>query len=196
MCTEIDKVLMPTLYILAGPNGAGKTTASKTLLPEVFATNIFLNADEIAAQLNPLNVEAAAMQAARIMLKQIDEMLEKKATFCIETTLATRSYLQLVKRAQLMGYEVVLYFFYLPSAEMAKERVKLRVSEGGHNIPEDVIERRYNSGIKNFFDYILLADRWYIYENITAPPSAIARGEMPHTIIIYNFKLWQELKSN
>jgi len=89
---------MPTLYILAGPNGAGKTTASKFLLPEVFHTNIFINADEIAAQINPLRVEAAAIQAGRIMLQEIDKSLSEKKTFAIETTLATRSYLNLVKR--------------------------------------------------------------------------------------------------
>ncbi len=168
---------MPTLYIIAGPNGAGKTTAAKTLLPEVFHTDIFLNADEIAAQLNPSNVEAAALKAGRIMLQQIEEMLERKATFCIETTLATRSYLQLVKKAQMMGYEVVLTFFYLPSPEMAKQRVAQRVSKGGHNIPREVIERRYVLGIRNFFEFIEIVDRWRIYENVKASPQIIAAGE-------------------
>ncbi|MEP6512255.1 MAG: AAA family ATPase [Parafilimonas sp.] len=103
---------MPTLYILAGPNGAGKTTAAKTLLPEIFHCDIFLNADVIAAQLNPVNVEAAALQAGRIMLQQIDEMLQQQKTFAIETTLATKSYLSLIKKAQLIKYEVVLTFFF------------------------------------------------------------------------------------
>jgi predicted ABC-type ATPase len=134
---------MPNLYILAGPNGAGKTTAAKTLLPEVFNSDIFINADIIAFELNPVNPESGAIKAGRIMLEKIQQTLSIGKTFAIETTLATKSYLNLVKRAQLLGYEVVLYFFYLPSAEMAKERVKLRVSEGGHNIPADVIERRY-----------------------------------------------------
>jgi len=113
---------MPTLYILAGPNGAGKTTASKTLLPEIFHCGIFLNADEIAAKLNPKNVEAVAMQAGRIMLEQIDLHITSRQTFCIETTLATRSYLNLVRKVQLINYEVVLLFFYLPTAKIAKER--------------------------------------------------------------------------
>ena len=160
---------MPTLYIIAGPNGAGKTTASKSLLPNVFATDIFINADLIAAQLNPQNVEAVAMKAARVMLEQIQTTLQERKTFAIETTMASRSYLNLVKQAQLLGYDVVLYFFYLPSAEMAKERVKLRVSQGGHHIPEDVIVRRYDLGIKYFFEYIALVDRWYMYENDEKP---------------------------
>ena len=91
---------MATLFILAGPNGAGKTTASKTLLPEVFHTNIFINADEIALQLNPSDVEAAAIRAGRMMLLEIEKRLFEQTTFSIETTLATRSYLNLVRRAQ------------------------------------------------------------------------------------------------
>lgn len=141
---------MPTLYIIAGPNGAGKTTASKVLLPNVFDTTLFINADIIAAQLKPQNVEAVAMKAARMMLEQIQTTLQERKTFAIETTMASRSYLNLVKQAQLLGYDVVLYFFYLPSVEMAKQRVKLRVSQGGHHIPEEVIERRYILGINTF----------------------------------------------
>ncbi|HEX8315461.1 MAG TPA: hypothetical protein VF609_10725 [Flavisolibacter sp.] len=115
-------------------------------------------------------------------------------TFAIETTLATRTYLNLVNQAQLLGYEVVLYFFYLPSAEMAKERVKLRVSKGGHNIPPEVIERRYAAGIKNFFEYILKADRWRIYKNNETPPELIAEGEREGVAKIYNLDLWEKLR--
>jgi len=131
---------------LAGPNGAGKTTASKFLLPEVFHTNVFINADEIATRINPLHVDAAAIQAGRIMLQEIDKSLSGKITFAIETTLATRYYLHLVKKAQATGYEVFLFFLYLPSPDMAKQRVALRVSKGGHSIPVSVIERRYSQG--------------------------------------------------
>lgn len=184
---------MPVLYILAGPNGAGKTTASKTLLREVFKTNIFINADEIAAQLNPFDVEAVAIKAGRIMLQKIEKNLSEKTTFAIETTLATRSYLNLVKQARLVGYEVVLFFFYLSSAELAKQRVALRVSKGGHNIPEDVIERRYTSGIKNLFEFIKIVDQWFIYENTKAPPEIIAEGEFEKQPLIHNFDIWKKL---
>lgn len=186
---------MPTIYIIGGPNGAGKTTASKFLLTDVFNTKIFINADNIAAEINPANPGKVAIKAGRIMLEKIEEQLLAKQSFVIETTLASRSYLNLIKRALLLGYEIELYFFYLPSAEMAIERVKLRVSEGGHDIPEDTIYRRYYSGIRNFFDYILLTDRWYFYDNSTYLPSPVARGEMPDTVIIYNFDLWQRLKT-
>ena len=159
---------MPTLYILAGPNGAGKTTASQTLLPEVFNTDIFINADIIAAQLNPGNPESAAFSAGRIMLERIQETLAARKTFAIETTLATRTYLNLVKQARLSGYEVTLLFFYLPSAEMAKERVKLRVSEGGHNILEETKRRRYFRGIYNLTNYkfTALCDYWIVMNNL------------------------------
>lgn len=185
---------MPTLYIIAGPNGAGKTTAATFLLPEVFQTDIFINANIIAAQLNPQHPEAVAFKAGRIMLEKIQETLKSKQTFAIETTLATKSYLNLVSQAQLLGYEVVLLFFYLPSAEMAKERVKLRVSKGGHNIPPDVIERRYVAGLANFFDYILKVDRWRIYKNDQTPPELIAEGEKETVAKIYNFELWERLR--
>lgn len=185
---------MPTLYIIAGPNGAGKTTASKFLLPDVFNTGIFLNADIIAAEINPFNPESVAIRAGRIMLNQIEEQLEAKQTFAIETTLASRSYINLIKRSRLLGYEIVLYFFYLPSAEMAKERVKLRVSEGGHNIPADVIERRYVSGVRNLFEYIEIADQWAIYKNDITPPELIAEGELETKKVIHKFEIWESLK--
>ncbi len=185
---------MPTIYIISGCNGAGKTTAAKVLLPEVFGTDFFINADIIAANLNPSNPEIVAIRAGRIMLEEIQLRLLQKQTFAIETTLATRGYFNLIKQARLFGYDIVLYFFYLPSADMAKERVKLRVSKGGHNIPDDVVERRYYLGIKYFFEYLKLADRWYIYENNITPPFLIARGEMPNTVLIYNFELWEQLQ--
>ncbi|MCW3108275.1 MAG: zeta toxin [Segetibacter sp.] len=185
---------MPELYIIAGPNGAGKTTAAKTILPEMLRCNIFLNADEIAAQLNPENVEAAALKAGRMMLEQIELCLHEKVSFSIETTLATRSYLQLVKKVQLQGYEVILLFFALPSPEMAKQRVALRVKQGGHNIPVEVIERRFVLGIKNFFEFIEIVDEWHIYENQVTPPQKIAGGERDGSVKILNLEVWKKLK--
>ena len=185
---------MPELYIIAGPNGAGKTTASKHLLPEVFGTDIFINADIIAAQLNPANPEAVAVKAGRLMLEEIDKRIELQDTFAIETTLASRSYLQLVRRVQLLGYEVVLFFFYLPSAEMAKQRVELRVSKGGHHIPPEVIERRYTTGIRYLFEYIELVNSWTVLQNDNIPPQLIAEGELGSITIIYKFELWESLK--
>lgn len=185
----------PCLYIIAGPNGAGKTTAAKTFLSKVFHTNIFINADEIAAQLNPEEVAAVAFPAGRMMLQEIERRLTERATFAIETTLATKTYLNLVQKAQLSGYEVVLFFFYLPSIELAKQRVALRVSKGGHYIPADVIERRYVLGIRNLFAFIKIVDRWRVYENTQSPPEKIAEGERDMAIKIINFDIWERLKA-
>lgn len=184
---------MPTLYILAGPNGAGKTTASRYLLPEVCKTEIFINADIIAAQMNPEKPEAASIAAGRQMLMEIEEKLFEKATFAIETTLSSKGYLHLVKRAQLIGYEVVLYFFYLPSAEIARIRVAERVRKGGHNIPSEVVQRRYDSGIMMLKFYLELADEWFVYHNEESPPTLIAEGSRANKIKITNFEIWKQL---
>ncbi len=135
--------MKPKLYIVAGCNGAGKTTASLSILPTTFNCKEFVNADNIAKGLSPLNSEAVAFEAGRIMLTRIDELLNQRVDFAIETTLATRSYFNLVKNAQNIGYIVTLIFLWLPSEEYAIWRVKDRVLRGGHNIPEDVIKRRY-----------------------------------------------------
>lgn len=129
------------LYIIAGCNGAGKTTASKTILPKSLLVKEFVNADEIAKGLSPFNPEGVAIEAGRLMLRRIEDLLEMGESFSIETTLATRSYINLVRRAQEKGYVVHLLFFWLDSIELAKRRVADRVASGGHNIPLPVIER-------------------------------------------------------
>lgn len=146
---------MPNLYIISGCNGAGKTTASFTVLPEMLDCQEFVNADEIARGLSPFQPEKVAVEAGRIMLQRIDELLKKEVDFAIETTLATRSYAQTIKRAKTQGYNVTLVYFWLSSPELAIARVKRRVAEGGHNIPEEVIRRRYRNGIHHLFNLFL-----------------------------------------
>lgn len=143
------------LYIIAGCNGAGKTTASYTILPKIIECKEFVNADEIAKGLSPFQPDRVSFEAGRIMLKRVDELLNKKENFALETTLATKSYKDKIKLAQKRGFTVTLLFFWLESIELAKERVKTRVREGGHNIPEDIIERRYFNGIANLFEIYL-----------------------------------------
>lgn len=157
---------MPNLYIIAGCNGAGKTTASFNVLPQILNCKEFVNADEIARGISPFDPESVAIQAGKLMLKRIDELLEGGNSFAIETTLATRSYKNLVKRAQQKGYTVVILFFWLESPDMACNRVAKRVSEGGHNIPTEFIYQRYYSGLKNLFEiYIPIVDYWALYDN-------------------------------
>ena len=143
------------LYIISGCNGAGKTTASYTVLPEILECKEFVNADEIARGLSPFNPESMAIEAGRLMLQRIDDLLGKDITFAIETTLATKSYINLVRRAQAKGYRVSIVFFWLRTPELAIQRVAERVKHGGHNIPEDTIKRRYVAGISNLFQLFM-----------------------------------------
>lgn len=140
------------LYIISGCNGAGKTTASFTILPDILNCKEFVNADEIAKGLSPFQPETVAFEAGRIMLNRINELLETGVTFAFETTLATKSYKSKIEQAQVRGYKVTLLFFWLENVELALSRVATRVKEGGHNMPEEVIKRRYVAGIKPFRD--------------------------------------------
>ena len=185
------------LYIIAGCNGAGKTTASFTILPEVLNCKEFINADEIAKGLSPFQPESVAMQAGRIMLARMDELLQKGETFAFETTLATKSYKQKIEWAQANGYEVTLLFFWLDSPNMAKKRVAQRVAEGGHSIPSETIERRYHNGITNLFAiYIDMVDICYIFDNSEGRKELIAQKERHKGIIIYNNNKFNLMKNN
>ena len=185
----------PNLYIIAGPNGAGKTTASFTLLPEMLNCYNFVNADEIARGLSPFSPDTVDVQAARIMLLRIEELLAQRVDFAIETTLATRSYVHLVKRAQKNGYKVHLLFFCLESPEQAKQRVAQRVSEGGHNIPEDVICRRFKLGLANLVNlFIPICDTVLVYNNTKTPIHLLARKrDKSDSIELIDTKMWNQL---
>ena len=188
---------LPKLYIIAGCNGAGKTTASFTILPEILGCKEFINADEIAKGLSPFQPESVAMQAGRIMLARMDELLQKGETFAFETTLATKSYKQKIEWAQANGYEVTLLFFWLDSPNIAKERVAQRVAEGGHNIPLETIERRYYNGIANLFTiYIDMVDICYIFDNSQGERTPIAKKYKGEKEIIYNTDLYNQMKNS
>ena len=183
------------LYIIAGCNGAGKTTASFTILPEVLDCKEFINADEIAKGLSPFQPESVAVQAGRIMLARMDELLQKGETFAFETTLATKSYKQKIEWAQANGYEVTLLFFWLRNVIMAKERVAQRVSEGGHSIPSETIERRYHNGIINLFNlYINIVDICQIYDNSNGVCALIAEKYKEEELVCYNIDTLNQIK--
>ena len=188
---------LPKLYIIAGCNGAGKTTASFTILPEILGCKEFINADEIAKGLSPFQPESVAVQAGRIMLARMDELLQKGETFAFETTLATKSYKQKIEWAQANGYEVTLLFFWLDSPNIAKKRVAQRVAEGGHNIPLETIERRYYNGIANLFAiYIDMVDICYIFDNSEGERTPIAKKYKGGKEIIYNADLYNQMKNS
>src|SRR5512138_3068234 len=186
---------MPNLYIIAGPNGAGKTTASFTVLPDMLNCDEFINADEIARGLSPLNPDKTAIEAGRIMLNKIDRLITNQRDFAFETTLSTKSYTNTIKKAQLLRYQVTLIFFWLDSPDLSIERVKIRVIEGGHDSPRQVIIRRYFSGLKNLFDlYIRLCDYWMIFNNSVSPSDLIADGYSDREIDIKNIATFEKIK--
>jgi len=188
------------LYIISGCNGAGKTTASFTILPEILNCKEFVNADEIAKGLSPFQPEKVSFEAGRIMLKRINELLESNQTFAFETTLATKSYKSKIVEAKKQNYNVTLLFFWLETIDLAIERVKTRVIEGGHNIETEVIKRRYRNGIKNLFEiYLEIADEVLIFDNSFGAPELIAEKSLDTEIKIlsetkfYNLKkYWNE----
>jgi len=183
------------LYIIAGCNGAGKTTASFTILPEVLDCREFVNADEIARGLSPFQPEKVAFEAGRIMLHRVEELLRRGETFALETTLATKIYQQKIRAAQQQGYAVTLLYFWLSSPELAQERVKTRVREGGHSIPPDVIERRYWQGINRLFNsYLPLVDEAAIYDNSNGEPILLAR-KLADGFHVINEILYTQLKA-
>ena len=162
------------LFIIAGCNGAGKTTASFTILPEIIK-----------------------FEAGRIMLTRINELLSENVSFAFETTLSTRSYNNKINQAKQKGYTVTLIFFWLRNVELAKERVKIRVSEGGHNIEPEIIERRYKNGIKNLFDiYLPIVDGAFIFDNSNGKHEILARKTIDGQLTIIDKFKFNELKQN
>ena len=185
-----------SLYIISGCNGAGKTTASYSVLPKMLDCLEFVNADEIARGLSPFNPESVAIEAGRLMLQRIEDLLAKDETFAIETTLATKSYINLVRRAQAKGSRVNVLFFWLRTPELALQRVAERVASGGHNIPEEIVRRRYVAGISNLFRiFIPEVDFWNIYDNSQKPRIQIALGGREADTIVFNNTLYQELQN-
>ena len=185
----------PNLYIIAGPNGAGKTTAAYNLLPDVLHCPTFVNADEIARGLSPFAPETVSLLAGRIMLHRIDELLPQKVDFALETTLSTRSYVQLVHRAQALGYKVHLIFFFLENEEQAIARVAQRVKNGGNGIPENDIRRRFARGIYNLINlYMPICDSVLVYNNMRTPAQLIARKRtQKDDIDVIISEMWNQL---
>lgn len=167
-----------TIWIIAGPNGAGKTTFAQEFLVQDADCPQFLNADLIAAGLSPFVPELAAVRAGRLMLEMIFDLARRGESFAFETTLAGRSYLRHIRHWQADGYHVTLFYLRLPSPEVAISRVAQRVRQGGHDVPEPVIRRRFAAGWKNFEErYRDAVDTWVLYDNTEERPRLIDWGE-------------------
>ncbi len=186
---------MPNLFIISGCNGAGKTTASMTVLPETLQCHEFVNCDEIAKGLNPLNPDSAKYAAARLMLVRIKKLISLDADFAIETTLATKSYHALVQKAQEKGYDIKLVYFWLQSPELALQRVAERVRNGGHNVEEHIVRRRYSYGIRNLFKlYLPVVDYFILIDNSIMPREVIAEGNLHDAVKVYNEEKFKRLR--
>lgn len=167
---------VPELFIIGGPNGAGKTTTALTLFPRLGITE-FVNADAIAAGLSPLNPEGQARAAGRLMLERLEELSRANQDFALETTLASRSFAPFARECQQRGYTFKLVYVWLKDTELALNRVARRVASGGHNIPDDIVRRRYERGRINFFElYRPLADEWAVLDNSGNAAQLVARG--------------------
>lgn len=185
------------LFIIAGPNGAGKTTVAFSLLPEFMGVSEYVNADSLAHALSPFNPDASAIQAGKLMLDKINTLVNQNKNFAFETTLASKSFVQLVKNCKLNGYNTNLMFLWLHSAELAVERVDLRVKSGGHSIPPDTIKRRYTRGLENLFSlYMPIIDNWWIFDNSGEHPDLISIKRSGQAIEIVKEKLWTDCKNS
>lgn len=170
----------PTIIIIAGPNGAGKTTFAREFLPQEASCLTFINADLIAQGLSPFRPEEAAVRAARLLLEMIADCVKRGESFAIETTLSGRTYARMIPQGKHAGYQVALFFLQHPSEDLAVARVADRVAQGGHDIPEPVIRRRFHAGISNFHGlYKPLVDGWKLYDSSRERPFLINSSDPP-----------------
>jgi len=173
------------VYIIAGPNGSGKTTFAKMFLPDYVKCPNFVNADLIAQGLSPFAPRAAAIKAGKLVLQQINEYSNRGIDFAFETTLSGKSYASLLGELKSKGYFLHLFFLWIPSPELAIVRIRDRVAEGGHNIPDEDARRRFYRSINNFFSlYEPLFDSWMLFDNSKPKPILIAKRRNSHTEIV------------
>ena len=176
------------LYIIAGANGSGKSTLANELLPD---KNLeFLNADNIAKEICPEDIESVRIKAGKIFLEKLETLLNKRKSFAIETTLSGKSHIKTIAKAKSFGYKVVLIYSYLDSPEFCEKRIKIRVLNGGHNIPKEDIVRRFYRSKENFLNlYKDLDDMWNIFYNGTSEYILVAQGSNKE-LEIYNENLY------
>ena len=168
------------IIIIAGPNGAGKTTFAREHLPREAECPTFVNADLIATGLSPFQPEAAFFRAARLMLEEIGNHVQQRRSFAFETTLSGLGHARMIPRWRSDGYTVKLIFLALATPEEAIKRVELRVRQGGHHVPPDVIRRRFATGFENFKNtYRHIVNYWQWFDNSGLIPTLIDKGENP-----------------
>jgi predicted ABC-type ATPase len=173
-----SETTVPDLFIIAGPNGAGKTAYARRFLPEEMRLREFVNADLIAAGLSPFAPDRAAYEAGRLMLRRLRELAERREDFAFETTLSGRAYAPLLEELRASGYRISLDFLWIPELGVTRQRVRQRVSKGGHDVPDGVQYRRFHLGLRNLTGlYRPLLRRWRLYDNTSVEPHLVAEEE-------------------
>lgn len=168
---------MPDILIIAGPNGAGKTTFAREYLPREAGLTHFVNADLIAEGLSPFSPSEAIVRAGRLMIEEINRLFLRRESFAFETTLSGMMWIKKIFSWKQAGYNITIIFLALPDADMAVHRVAARVKQGGHNVPEETIRRRFIKGLRNFQEiYATLVDAWSLYDNSVNPPVLLSAG--------------------
>ena len=185
----------PTVVVIGGPNGAGKSTAAPFLLKSAMGVLEFVNADQIAVGLSAYAPEAVSFQAGRIMLRRLRELAASGNSFAFESTLSARSFARFLRECKSRGYRVVLFYMTLPSADLAVQRVALRVKQGGHHIPTVNVHRRFQRSLNNLFElYLPLADQWSVLDNASGVLNTIATGT-PRRTSVKDPEKWHLLRS-
>jgi len=184
----------PQVIVIAGPNGAGKTTLAPFLLRDQLGVLEYVNADPIALGLSGFDPGSVSFEAGRLMLNRLHDLAQQQQTFAFESTLAARSYVHWIDRLRSNGYTFQLMFLWLRSADLAVERVRERVRTGGHDVAEEVIRRRYDAGLRNFWTlYQPLADAWSVYDNSESAKSLpIASGGKEEPFLVRDQDSWAD----
>ncbi len=186
---------MKDVVVIGGPNGAGKTTWAVRRLPPTLNIREFVNVDEIARGLSPLDPEGSAAAAGRLMIERLNDLLRAGQSFAFETTCSGRGHVARLLRCRAADYRITLVFLWLPSADAALARVARRVSEGGHDIPAEIVARRYSTGLRNMRHlYLPLADRALIYDNSDGNGALIAERHEHEPLTIHDSDRWSRIE--
>ena len=184
----------PRVVVFAGPNGADKSTHADAILAAL-GIDTFVNADYIARGLSGRNTDAVAFEAGRIMLRRLRQLGNARADFAFESTLSSRSFARFLQGLKAEGYAVAIYYFSLANAQLAVRRVKLRVALGGHDVPADVVKRRFSRSLKNFFQlYVPLADEWTLFDNSSATQALPVAAHHANQLIVTEPATWHKLQ--
>lgn len=184
----------PRVVIFAGPNGAGKSTHADAILAAL-GIETFVNADYIARGLSGRNTDVVAFEAGRIMLKRLHQLGDAGADFAFESTLSSRTFAPFLRTLKAQGYAVAIYYFSLTNAQLAIRRIKLRVALGGHDVPSDVVKRRFGRSLSNFFNlYAPLADEWALFDNSSSSRVLPVAKQQANQLTVTETTTWRQLQ--